>query len=404
MEAKDHPTLRFLAGTDTTKTDDKTKDQAKPDAAGKPKPDAPAKGADGKDKPAAATPSPADATDELPADPKAANKRFAEMRTEVKALKETTKKLTEDAARLKEEADFGSEMAGVFTKPEVIEDFKLVNNEQLAGVVKIQGALNRTEHLLANGGQPTAQDRAVLEGAAQRLGAACAKAGIQFGSTAASIEPLKGDLPQKWADLVAIGEVTEDDARFYAGADALRAAKGKAPAAPATPPAAPAARPTAQPSQPPASRSAPASVDAMAADRELYRGMSRRLLVNDGIPDATITEHYKTNLLPAIISEYVAPNVPAGKNPVDVFLALSPAAQHDLVVKAQAAWKAKKAESARPAGREEGKPGQKPAQPIFRRTFGPRRGLPTHLQADTPENRQAAARNTLDFLAGKSDG
>lgn len=395
IEAKDHPTLRYLAGDDTTK--DKTKDQAKPDA--KAKPEAAAKPADDKAaKGAAADP------DELPADPKQRNQKFAEMRTKVRDLEAEQVKLKEQAVTLKEHADFGAEMAGILTKPEVIEDFQLVNNDQLQGVVKIQAALNRVEHLVANGGQATAADRAVIEQAVQRLSATAAKAGIQIGGSA--IEPIKGDLPQRWADLVAIGEVTEADARLYAGLDASRAAKGKAPAAAAPAvPAVPAARAVPEQQKPPAQRAAPSAADPLQADRELYRGMSRKILVSDGFAtDDAIKAHYRDNLLPVILADYVAPNLPAGKDPIDVFLKLTPQAQHDLVVRSQTAWKAKQQANQRPAGSEEGKPGPKQPTPIFRRNFGPRRGLPNNLQAGSPEERKAQAQTTLDYLAGKSDG
>jgi hypothetical protein len=115
--------------------------------------------------------------------------------------------------------------------------------------------------------------------------------------------------------------------------------------------------------------------------------------VSCGIAKDQVGAHYKANLLPIILGEFVQP-IP-GKDQAATFLALSPMTQHALVERAQAAWQQKQESLKRPAGESERKAGDAPISPLMRRRLG--NGLPTQFAGGSPETQ---AKKTLAFLAG----
>lgn len=365
---EDHPVLKRLAGKSDSSDPKKSKaPEQQPKADQKAKEPA---------KPAATSTD----SDEPPSDPKERNRAFAELRTQARTQ-------AKEIEGLKAHAEFGKELADVFTSEGVFEDFKQVDDDQLAGVVRIQAALNRAEHAATKGGKPSEADVAVISKAIESLEAIAGKAGI---SRSGVPDPITGDLPDRWADLVDSGMVSEDEARLFAAVEKAKAGKG---AAKASTPARVEPTATEQPAK--TERRVPEPQQQRApevnADEHVARNLTREHLVEQGIPAEQVSEHYKKNLLPIILGDLVRP-VP-GKDQAQTFLAMTPMAQHVVVEKAHARWQQKQAALKRPAGESEKRAGETPTAPMMRRRFG--RGLPTQLADGSPEG-------TLAFLAGKT--
>jgi hypothetical protein len=362
---EDHPVLKRLAG----KTD--SSDPKKSKAPEQPKADQKAK------EPAATSTD----NDEPPSDPKERNRVFAEMRVQARTQ-------AKEIEGLKAHAEFGKEMADVFTSEGVFDDFKQVDDDQLAGVVRIQAALNRVEHVASKGGKPSEADIAVLNKAIESLEGIAGKAGI---SRSAVPEPITGALPDRWADMVDSGMVSEDEARLFAAVE--KAKSGKVEKTPAK------AEPTATEQPAKSERRVPEQQQQRApevsADEHVARNLTREHLVEQGIPAPQVSKHYRENLLPIILGDLVRP-VP-GKDQAQTFLAMTPMAQHVVVEKAHARWQQKQAALKRPAGDSEGRAGETPTAPMMRRRFG--RGLPTQLADGSPEGE---AKAKLAYLAGKT--
>jgi cytochrome c556 len=308
--------------------------------------------------------------DELPKDPKDQNHAFATLR---KNLRDKEREIEES----KDYIEFGRGLSEVLQDEGAFEDFKAVDEKQLAGVVKIQAAINRVEQAVTKGETLAEADKSVLAQTIKQLSETAKRAGIPMSFAP---RPLTGALPDKWADLVDTGYVSEEHARLFAamekGTEKISTSEPepKAQAKTEEPRRAPVSQP----------KSNNANPGYSTEEEAVAKNLSLRFLKSQGVNSPA--DHYRTNLLPILMDELVA-----GEKPVETFLKLSPMTRHQLIEKAQVSWSEKQKALAKPAGTKPGKAGEQPASPLFRRQNG--RGLPSLTNPSEPQR-------ILDHLAG----
>lgn len=332
-----------------------------------------------------------------PQEPRAKAK-FAEMRTQLKAKDEEIAQLRSNPSipdTVREAAEFGENLSKVFDS--VRDDFDVVTDEQLADIVSVRGSINRVSNSLENGERPYQADVRKIEDVYRTITDLATQLGIAQDAPALP-EPFSGTLPDKWQKLVEYGDLSEEEARFHAAAEAARAG-GRTPAKTRTP-AAPAREEKREPkSLPSRSRQEPSSRQEIAPDEKLYKSRTRQFILDGKFADSpqAANDYWKNKLAPIIIRELVAPHA-GDENPVDYFLKLSPRDRFDLARDAQEIINKRTAESKPPEVKKK-TDGEAPKTSLFQRSFTTRRGLD---QPTNTDERKALAKEKLDFLAGKS--
>lgn len=325
--------------------------------------------------------------DNVPADPKAAREAFARMRRELKEAKTERETIAPDA-------ELGRLFSGILKSHQVAEDFNVVRDDEVAGVIKIQAALNRAAVARANGQTVAANDLAVIQGAIASLVPVAKDLGLERQAAAPlQVKPFVGKLPDDLRQIVDAEWMPEERLRkLYALELAHDAAEKSAAAAPAQqPPPAPARDERAR--QPAAlqRRDAAPAPQAATADEQIYIGKSRAFLAAQGVPaGAGQAEHYKTKLVPIIVHDLLAGRLPQGVDPLKTWVAASPQTKHELIVEAQQLYAERNAPAPAPTT-----PAAPQRQVLFQRNFarGPGRNRSTATPAD-PKGR-------LAFLSGE---
>ena len=161
---------------------------------------------------------------------------------------------TEREARAADEphVQAGKDFNDLIDRFELGKDIGYVPKEHIAGLVKVQAAVNRGLLALQGGQTPAPQDVKLLAELGQTIDSMRGKFGIQAPVAAPSIKPLQGELPADLAELVSVYGLPEQRVRLLAAMEAAEKAATKPPERQAppqqpTPPAPPAQQPPQQP-------------------------------------------------------------------------------------------------------------------------------------------------------------
>jgi hypothetical protein len=363
-----NPALAHLADVDGAK-------KSKKDAAVAAKPPADGKSKDGKPDVA----KPAANQEEPPKDGAA----WAKMRTEHKALAEEKAKLTKQLEDIKEEADFGSNMTKLLTSAEVYEDFKVVDDAQLTDAIGVRASVNRVAHALNSNTAPSQADVTRVSRALAELSKVAGPLGLLPKAPVAA-KPFEGRLPRVWEDRIELMGMDEADARRLHGLE-LAATAAPAKAAETVIP------PVAAPPAAAARRELPAVRRAVDPVDEYHRNETRMEVAKlQGIAPEAVAEHYRSALLPIILTDLIAPLLKGNVKATDVYAKLSSSDHKGLTLRAQALY----SERQKAATKEKEKgTGSTEKKPLFSRH------LPRSHRGHQPV--AGSGNDALSFLAGE---
>jgi hypothetical protein len=265
---------------------------------------------------------------------------------EIAALKPKTRERIETITR--ENAEFRRKLADLESKPadpvvgefssiikehDLQGDLGFVPPEHLAGIVRVQAALNRAAIATQQGRRPAAGDLQVIAQVHEQVNGYAKAYGLAPPATSTAIEPVKGPLPQDLADMVEIYGVPEHEARLLA---AIRASKAPA-SAPTTPPPAATQQPAGQP-----------AAEGVDMD-QIYTGRLVSALVQDGVHK----DHLKAHMI--ALGDHQArevlrrfPTVPQ-ERVGEVFNALPAAERYEITLAAHRAFRAARPNPTPPA-------------------------------------------------------
>lgn len=177
-------------------------------------------------------------------------------RTRIETLSSLAKEAREKLAEAEPLVQSGKEYRDLIEGFELQKDIGWVPQEHIAGLVKVQAAVNRSLIALNQNRLPADGDLSLFKDLASQIDTLRSKFGISLPASTASapeLKPFEGELPADLKDMVEIYGVDEKRVRLLAAMEGRKAA----------PPAQqPAAQPTAQPApQQPAQPAKPRGVD-----------------------------------------------------------------------------------------------------------------------------------------------
>ena len=268
-----------------------------------------------------------------------------------------------------------SDFATMVKEHALADDLAWVPAQHLAGITKVQAAINRAVVARSQGRDPADADLQAVQALYQQVDQIAEQFGVKPAAAPAApqITPLTGDLPDGYKDLVQVYGLPEKQVRLLAAIEA----REKAP--PAAPPAsAPAA-------QPPTPR-------AKGVDLEgLYVGRRDEALAADGVPRERVRAHLQL-ITPQILAETRRrfPTVEAGREAA-MYNALPPKEQFEITMEAHRAFKG----GSRPASPPPAKPAPTRAPPSGNPASAPRR------QAHLDFTGKDAVTAAVNFLASE---
>lgn len=218
-------------------------------------------------------------------------------------------------------------------------DVGFVPADHLAGLMRAQAAIVRSQIAAQQGRRPAAGDLQAASKFFETIDAVRGQLGLaKPAPTAAEIQPFKGDLPKEAAELVEIYGLPEADVRLLVALKARQAGTAVAGGPPT-------ARPAAPVQAPPMTAPQGEGVD---MDR-LYGQRFIADLTREGVQPAMVKAHFQMLLpLAAAITQTRFPGVSA-ERVAAVFDALPPQERYNILVEAQRDYRAKSTPQVRPS-------------------------------------------------------
>ena len=110
----------------------------------------------------------------------------------------------------------GNEFDSMLSQHKLQDDIGFVPPDHLAGLVKVQAAINRSMHAIQQGRRPAQADLAVYQSLRENLDQVGTKFGIQTTPAAPAIAPLDGTLSPEYQDLIDVYGMPEQRVRLLA--------------------------------------------------------------------------------------------------------------------------------------------------------------------------------------------
>lgn len=252
----------------------------------------------------------------------------------------------------------GNEFQALLDAHKISDDLGFVQPDHLAGLIKAQAAVNRGLLAIEQGRRPAGSDVQVFQSLMQQVDQLREQFGIKSAAPASApdVQPLQGQLPPEYQDLIDIYNLPEQRVRMLAALEKSSAAKVAAPAAPT------------------AAVPAPTQVDNRPEGVDMEALHARRMagvFAKDGIPAERFAVHQK--VLEPIMQRLVAEEFPGLSKTqiVSVFNAMSAKERVDIALKAHAEYRASKAVPSSPKSPQlppttrpaiQGTPGRKPPE------------------------------------------
>jgi len=267
----------------------------------------------------------------------------------------------------------GNEFDSMLTQHNLQEDIGFVPPDHLAGLVKVQAAINRSMHAIQQGRRPAQADLSIYQSLRENLDQVGTKFGIQTTPAASAIAPLDGTLSPEYQDLIDVYGMPEQRVRLLAAIEKTKVdAKPQAQA------------PQAQQYAPP-QQQLPEGVDMEAIHVQRITGV----LARDGISADRMAPYQK--MLEPTMQQIVAREFP-GIQPrqiPSVFNSMSPKERADILLQAHTAVRQQQNPPA-PT-----KPALAPAtrQPIQR----------SPMRAQAPTQNQDPVQSAIALLSRRND-
>lgn len=253
----------------------------------------------------------------------------------------------------------GNEFQTLLDTHKLNDDLGFVQPDHLAGLIKAQAAVNRGLLAVEQGRRPAGSDVQVFQALAQQIDALREQFGIKpKAPQVPEIQPLQGELPAEYQDLISIFNLPEDRVRMLAAIERSSAAKRQAaPAAPAQ-----TATPTAT------ADNRPEGVDMEALHARRMEGVFAR----DGIPAERFAVHQQ--VLVPIMQQIVAREFPGltKSQIISVYNAMTAKERADIAIQAHTEYRSGKASNPPPPKTQQlppatrpplqGTPGRKPPE------------------------------------------
>lgn len=239
-----------------------------------------------------------------------------------------------ERAKLAQAGSQPDEFAELVQQHKLENDVGFVPADHLAGLMRAQAAIVRSQIAMQQGRNPAAGDVQAASRFFDTIDAVRGQLGLNKPApTAAEIQPFKGDLPSDAKDLVEVYGLPEADVRLLVALKARQAGAamgGGSSARPAAPPQAPPA-----PHSLPPQRGEGVDMDALYGQRFVAD------LTREGVQPAMVRAHFQV-LLPiaATITQQRFPGVPVDRVAA-VFDALPPQERFNILTEAQKVYRAK---------------------------------------------------------------
>lgn len=213
----------------------------------------------------------------------------------------------------------GNEFDSMLSQHQLQDDIGFVPPDHLAGLVKVQAAINRSLHAIQQGRRPAQTDLAVYQSLRENLDQVGTKFGIQTTPAASAIAPLDGTLSPEYQDLIDVYGMPEQRVRLLAALEQSKVdAKPRAQA------------PQAQQQYAPPQQPLPEGVDM----EDIHSRRVSGILARDGISADRMAPYQKMiePTMQAIVAREF-PGIQPRQIPA-VFNAMSPKERADILIRA----------------------------------------------------------------------